>query len=119
MNINYLRNFFCVTYLTTPRSAPGGSLFLSTVEGVGHRKLRAIIRVGHVKICRNFFKGMFNLVLQDLSLGKTLAASGHVPHKIFSARGGCGESIKLHQHASSGIFVKNINFANYYVQNTC
>ena len=36
----------------------GGSLFLSTVEGVGHRKLIAIIRVGHVKICRNFFKGM-------------------------------------------------------------
>jgi hypothetical protein len=30
----------------------GGSLFLSTVEGVGHRKLSAIIRVGHVKICR-------------------------------------------------------------------
>jgi hypothetical protein len=28
------------------------------VEGVGHRKLSAIIRVGHVKICRNFFKGM-------------------------------------------------------------
>jgi hypothetical protein len=25
---------------------------------VGHRKLSAIIRVGHVKICRNFFKGM-------------------------------------------------------------
>jgi hypothetical protein len=39
----------------------GGSLFLSKVEGVGHRKLSgvsAIIRVGHVKICRNFFKGM-------------------------------------------------------------
>ena len=35
-----------------------GSLFLSTVKGVGHRKLIAIIRVGHVKICRNFFKGM-------------------------------------------------------------
>ena len=25
---------------------------MSTVEGVGHRKLSAIIRVGHVKICR-------------------------------------------------------------------
>ena len=36
----------------------GASLFLSTVEGVGHRKLSAIIRVGHVKICRYFFKGM-------------------------------------------------------------
>jgi hypothetical protein len=36
----------------------GGSLFLSTVEGVSHQKLTAIIRVGHVKICRNFFKGM-------------------------------------------------------------
>ena len=36
----------------------GGSLFLSTVEGLGHRKLSAIIREGHVKICRNFFKGM-------------------------------------------------------------
>ena len=28
------------------------------VEGVGHRKLSAIVRVGQVKICRNFFKGM-------------------------------------------------------------
>jgi hypothetical protein len=28
------------------------------VEGVGHRKLIAFIRVGHVKICRNVFKGM-------------------------------------------------------------
>ena len=56
---------------------------------------------------------------QDLSLGKTLAAAGHVPHQKFSARGRVGESIKLHQHASSVIFVKNINFANYYVQNTC
>jgi hypothetical protein len=36
----------------------GGSLLLSMVERVGHRKLIAIIRVGHVKICRNFFKGM-------------------------------------------------------------
>ena len=34
----------------------GWSLFLSTVEGVGHGKLSAIIRVGHVKICRNVFK---------------------------------------------------------------
>jgi hypothetical protein len=25
---------------------------------------------------------------QDLSLGKTLAAAGHVPHQKFSARGG-------------------------------
>ena len=32
-----------------------GSLFFSTVEGVGHRKLIAIMRVGHGKICRNFF----------------------------------------------------------------
>jgi hypothetical protein len=36
----------------------GGSLFLSPFEGVGHGKLSAFIRVGHVKICRNFFKGM-------------------------------------------------------------
>ena len=28
---------------------------------------------------------------QDLSLGKTLAAAGHVPHQKFSARGGVGE----------------------------
>ena len=28
---------------------------------------------------------------QDLSLGKTLAAAGHVPHQIFSARGGVGK----------------------------
>ena len=28
------------------------------VERVGHRKLIAIIRVGHVKIFGNFFKGM-------------------------------------------------------------
>ena len=34
----------------------GRSLFLSTVEGVGYGKLSAIIRVGHVKICRNVFK---------------------------------------------------------------
>jgi hypothetical protein len=37
---------------------------------------------------------------QDLSLGKTLAAAGHVPRPKFSPRG-CGESIKL--HASSRI----------------
>ena len=28
---------------------------------------------------------------QDLSLGKTLAAAGHVPHQKFSARGGVGK----------------------------
>jgi hypothetical protein len=28
---------------------------------------------------------------QDLSLGKTLAAAGHVPRPIFSARGGVGK----------------------------
>jgi hypothetical protein len=27
----------------------------------------------------------------DLSLGKTLAAAGHVPHQKFSARGGVGK----------------------------
>ena len=31
---------------------------MSTVKGVGHQKLCAIIRVGHVKICRNFFTGL-------------------------------------------------------------
>ena len=36
----------------------GWVTIFSTVEGVGHRKLIAIIKVGHVKICRNFFKGM-------------------------------------------------------------
>ena len=28
---------------------------------------------------------------QDLSLGKTLAAAGHVPHQKFRARGGVGK----------------------------
>jgi hypothetical protein len=28
---------------------------------------------------------------QDLSLGKTLAAAGHVPHQKFNARGGVGK----------------------------
>jgi hypothetical protein len=28
---------------------------------------------------------------QDISLGKTLAAAGHVPHQKFSARGGVGK----------------------------
>ena len=32
--------------------------WVTVFEGVGHRKLSAIIRVGHIKICRNFFKGM-------------------------------------------------------------
>jgi hypothetical protein len=36
----------------------GGSLFFSMVEGVGHRNLSAIIRVGHVKICKKIFKAM-------------------------------------------------------------
>jgi hypothetical protein len=36
----------------------GHYILLRMVEGVSHRKLIAIIRVGHVKICINFFKGM-------------------------------------------------------------
>jgi hypothetical protein len=55
-----------------------------------------------------------------LSLGKTLAAAGHVPHQKFSARGGVGKVSNYINMLPVGYWIiKNINFANYYVQNTC
>jgi hypothetical protein len=48
---------------------------LSTVEGVGHRKLSCIIRVGHVKICRNFFKGMCIKIHTIIVSGLALAVN--------------------------------------------
>jgi hypothetical protein len=53
---------------------------------------------------------------QDLSLGKTLAAAGHVPRPIFSARGGVGKVSNYINMLPVGILcltVKNINLANY------
>ena len=69
-----------------------------------------------VMMVKSVMLKIINLVPRVCPLGEILAAAGHVPRPKFSARGGCGESIKLHQHASSGILcltVKNINFANY------
>jgi hypothetical protein len=56
---------------------------------------------------------------QDLSLGKTLAAAGHVPHQKFNAQGGVGKVSNYINMLPVGYSLKNINFANYYVQNTC
>jgi hypothetical protein len=53
-----MQYFTNISIASTVAKIGGGSLFLNTVEGVGHRKLIAIIRVGHVKICRNFLNGM-------------------------------------------------------------
>ena len=53
---------------------------------------------------------------QDLSLGKTLAAAGHVPRPIFSTRGCVGKVSNYINMLPVGILcltVKNINFANY------
>ena len=61
---------------------------------------------------------------QDLSLGKTLAAAGHVPRSIFSARGGVGKVSNYINMLPVGILcltVKNINFCccKFFVAISC
>jgi hypothetical protein len=45
---------------------------------------------------------------QDLSLGKTLAAAGHMPRQKFSARGGCGQSSQF--SAAKGNCRRRLNY---------
>jgi hypothetical protein len=51
--------------------------------------------------------------------GKDLAVAGHVPHQKFRARGGVGKVSNYINMLPVGYSLKNINFANFYVQNTC
>ena len=58
---------------------------MSTVEGVGHRKLSAIIRVGHVKICRRL--GHSHFFVLKISAQRTRYLI-FLPKKVVDGGGG-------------------------------
>ena len=85
------------------------------IRVVRFERIQQIYFLYAVQIVQIPTKHRYNLVPRVCPLAETLAAAGHVLHPKFSVPRGCGESIKLHQQASSGILcltVKIINFAN-------